>query len=452
MGNLDQKGPVLDIVNFADYEAAVALTRDVDTLGYGHRVENGALWLKRVPQKERSPKVILLGSPCAVSSADIVQRVGMSPWVCVLNRRGKTAKGLMRAATEFLQAPWSPDELAVRLERFTAGVNERDVRLTEGISGTGIVGSAPNFRTVLKTAERIAASPAPIVIEGETGTGKELIARLIHRLSECKRAFIPVNCGCIPPDLVENELFGHEAGAFTGATTARTGLTQQADGGTLFLDEVDTLAPRAQVALLRFLQQGEIRPIGGGKVQQVDVRVLAAANRPLEELVAKGTFREDLYFRLNTLSLTLPPLRERPGDIAELAHHFIQTFSATYGQKALHLSEDALAWLIGNELPGNVRQLENLIHRAVLNAESGLINLDDIAPPGTPSPVTSAVGTETYTQAKARALSAFEQRYLSGLMQETDGNVTAAASCAGKERRAFGRLLKKHRIGPHWNR
>lgn len=452
MGRLDHSGPVLDIVNFASYEAAVALTRDVDTLGYRHRIENGPHWLKRYPQAARGPKVILLGSPCAVSSADIVQRIGTSPWVCVLNRRSETAKGLMRAATEFVQAPWSPDELAVRLERFTAGVNERDVRLTEGISGTGIVGSAPNFRAVLKTAERIAASPAPIVIEGETGTGKELIARLIHRLSQCKRAFIPVNCGCIPPDLVENELFGHEAGAFTGATTARTGLTQQADGGTLFLDEVDTLAPRAQIALLRFLQQGEIRPIGGGKVQQVNVRVLAAANRPLEELVAKGTFREDLFFRLNTLSLTLPPLRERPGDIAELARHFIETYSATYGREALHLSEEALAWLTGNELRGNVRQLENLIHRAVLHADSGLIGLHDIAPPGTAPPVVGPTDTETYTQARARAIAAFERRYLSGLMRETDGNVTAAASCAGKERRAFGRLLKKHRIGPHWNR
>ena len=292
----------------------------------------------------------------------------------------------MRAATEFVEAPWSSEELAVRLERFTAGIAEREHRLTEGISGTGIVGSAPNFLAVLETAERIAISPAPIVILGETGTGKELVARLVHRLSQSKRAFIPVNCGCIPPDLAENELFGHEAGAFTGATTARTGLVQQAEGGTLFLDEIDTLSPRAQVALLRFLQQGEIRPIGGGTIRRIKVRVLAAANRSLEDLVAKGAFREDLFFRLNALSLTLPPLRERPGDIAELARHFIETYSASYGQEALHLSEDALAWLMTNDLPGNIRQLENLIHRAVLSADGGVIQLHNIAPPGTPPP------------------------------------------------------------------
>ncbi len=452
MEGIGQGVPPLDIVNFADRLAAVALTRDVDKLGYRHRLECGKRWLSRSPSAKTSAKVVLLGSPEGTSGADIVSRLGASPWICILNRRSNAvAQTMMRAATEFVQAPWSTDELAVRLERFTAGLVRNAARLNEEVTGTGIVGNAPNFRAALLTAEKVAASSAPVVIEGETGTGKELIARLIHRLSPAKRAFVAVNCGCLPPELVENELFGHEAGAFTGATTARTGLVQQADGGTLFLDEVDTLTHRAQVALLRFLEQGEVRAIGGGKLRQVNVRVLAAANRPLADLVANNSFREDLYFRLNTLGLTLPPLRERPGDIVELAQHFTKTFGVTYGHDAIRLSDEAVSWLTRHDLPGNVRQLQNLIHRAVVSAECAVIRLSDIAPPGTPPELAMQAAIEPYAKAKERAVSAFERRYLTGLMNETGGNVTAAAEQAGKERRAFGKLLKKHRIGPYWN-
>jgi DNA-binding NtrC family response regulator len=387
--------------------------------------------------------------------AEILRRLDARPWVCVLATREKLdARGLMRAATEFIEAPWSHAELAIRFERFADRIGAAQRQLDETRAGMEIVGDAPAFRDALATAQKFAASPAPVFVEGETGTGKELFARLIHRLGERQqRPFVPVNCGCLPRELVENELFGHEAGAFTGAARAALGLVHQAEGGTLFLDEVDALPLRAQVALLRFLQEREVRPVGAGRLRKVDVRVIAASNRPLAALVEAGTFREDLYFRLNVLTLALPPLRQRRCDIADLARHFLDRLAADYARPAMWLSDPARDWLMAQDLPGNVRQLENLLHRAVLKAAGARIELADIAPPGTPVPPPAPpVGIEPFAKAKARAVTVFERRYLTGLMQDAGGNVTAAAERAGKERRALGRLLKKHGIGPHWTR
>ena len=326
-----------------------------------------------------------------------------------------------------------------------------------------IIGSAPPFQRSLTAARRAAACAAPVVIEGETGTGKELIARLIHNLSDrAKRPFVPVNCGCLPTELVENELFGHAAGAFTGAQSSSIGLVQQADGGTLFLDEIDTLAPRAQVALLRFLQQGEVRPVGDAKVIQVNCRIIAAANRRLPDLVASGAFREDLFFRLNVLDVSLPPLRARREDIPPLARHFLLRFGKAYGRRGLQLSNAALKWMSAQDWPGNVRELENTLHRAILSSDSDPIPLTAVAPTrhhGHPCEQRSGDRThmptdfdpgdeiEHFADAKARAIADWERQYLTQLMDSADGNVTAAAELAGKERRALGKLLKKHGIG-----
>ena len=452
MGSSSQDAVDLSVVNFSSALAADALSQDVNALGYLHRVESGPAWLRRKPARRRpNAHIVLVGgdNPVRGGTSALVDRLARTPWVCVLDRRDAVmAEGLMRAATEFLQSPWSREELAVRLERFTTRLQTRQLALRTDFAGLEIVGAAPAFCRSLTVARRVAACAAPVLIEGETGTGKELIAQLVHRLSDrAGRAFVPVNCGCLPTELVENELFGHEAGAYTGATTARAGLVQQAEGGTLFLDEVDTLPPRAQVALLRFLQRGEVRPMGGGRMSEVDVRVLSAANRPLAELVAAGTFREDLFFRLNVLELSLPPLRERRADIPVLARHFMNRYGAAYGLGGLALSDAARAWIMAHDWPGNVRQLDNLIHRAVLSAEGPLIELGDIAPPGTEPVADSGSDSgsiEPFASAKVRAIDAFERRYLTTLMHEAGGNVTAAAAQAGKERGALGRLLKKH--------
>ncbi|MEL6475693.1 MAG: sigma-54 dependent transcriptional regulator [Pseudomonadota bacterium] len=325
---------------------------------------------------------------------------------------------------------------------------------TGRVEGSEIVGSAPGFRRALSAARKAASCSAPVVVGGETGTGKELIARLIHRLSDrARRSFVPVNCGCLPSDLVENELFGHEAGAFTGATSAATGLVHLADRGTLFLDEIDALVPRAQVTLLRFLQQGEVRPVGGGPTSRVDCRILVASNRPLFDLVEQGLFREDLYFRLNVLEVHLPPLRERREDLPALARHFLTKFGNAYRRRGLRLEAEALAWIAAQDWPGNVRELENLLHRAVLMAEGTEITRDLLAPdpchvqhlgktPCRARPSSDPI--EPFADAKAKAIAAWERGYLTRLMDVAGGNVTAAAARAGKERRALGKLLKKH--------
>jgi DNA-binding NtrC family response regulator len=301
-----------------------------------------------------------------------------------------------------------------------------------------------------------------VLIEGETGTGKELVARAIHYNSaRAERAFIPVNCGAIPENLVENELFGHERGAFTDARCSQTGLIAQAEGGTLFLDEVETLPAKAQVALLRFLEDRQYKRLGSAAPLQADVRVVAASNASLAGLCEAGRCRSDFYFRLNILSITLPPLRERVGDIELLAGHFLGRYTAEYGLPSKHLHPDTLAWMRTYHWPGNVRELEHLIHRAVLMAEGACIRLEsysdrDVGPqsqsdrcvsPPVPQQDPMALTRMSFQQAKTQASEEFERRYLTQLMTEVHGNVTLAARRAGKERRALGKLLKKHGLG-----
>jgi len=441
------------IINFTSAILACTLSQDFSCLGYSHRVENGDDWLRKKPTRPYADAHIILvcsDGKFQKRTVELIARLARKPWICVLHGKHSTiSKDLMRASTEFMRSPWSQAELAVRLERFVAQLVPRQISEPTDTAGLDIVGSAPVFLQTLVAARRAATSAAPVIIEGETGTGKELIARLVHRLSDrSRRSFVPVNCGCLPAELVENELFGHEAGAYTGATTARKGLVHQAERGTLFLDEVDALLPRAQIALLRFLQQGEVRPVGGAQMHHVDVRIIAATNQSLADLTAAGKFREDLYYRLNVLELVLPPIRKRRTDIAALTQHFLNVLGATYGRSGLALSGAAMDWIMSHDLPGNVRQLENLIHRAVHKADGPRIGLTDMVPKGTMLPAEPAVvqsdGRETFASAKARAVSAFERHYLTTLMQEARGNVTTAAIHARKERRALGRLLKKH--------
>lgn len=453
MDRAQESAASLSIVSFASQAATEALSRDVAALGHAFAVERGPDWLERkAPPPARNHVLLLQGIGRAERAA--AERLATRPWLCLINARNAAeAPRMMRAATEFLVAPWTRAEFSARLERFLApraaapraapaDAPPSPPESPPGLAGLEIVGGAQNLLRCLAAARRAAASDAPVVIEGETGVGKELLARLIHRLGpRARRAFVPVNCGCLPSELVENELFGHEAGAYTGAGAARTGLVQQAEGGVLFLDEIDTLPARAQVALLRFLQQGEVRPVGGGALRRVDVRVIAASNRPLGALAAAGAFREDLYFRLAVLELTLPPLRERREDIGALARHFLARRGAAYGRPGLGLAPEAEAWLVAHDWPGNVRQLDNLIHRAVVTAEGSTVGLADIAPRAAEQAPLSPDGFRT---AKTRAVDDFERRYLAALMTEAGGNVTAAAARAGKERRALGKLLKKH--------
>jgi DNA-binding NtrC family response regulator len=291
-----------------------------------------------------------------------------------------------------------------------------------------------------------------VLIQGETGTGKELAARAIHYLGPRRgQAFVPVNCGAIPDNLVENEFFGHTRGAFTGARDHHTGLVASAEGGTLFLDEIESLSLRAQVILLRFLQDQSYRPLGGKGVVTGDVRIVAASNTDLAELVKAGSFRQDLLYRLWIMPLTLPPLRERPEDVALLARHFVRRFAARYGIAEKELHPDSLALLTSHHWPGNVRELENLIHREILLATGPVLHFASVAGgPTAARPATSGSLNASFElgfrRAKAAVVAEFERAFLAHALAESGGNVSAAARKAGKERRAFGKLLKKHGI------
>ncbi len=328
---------------------------------------------------------------------------------------------------------------------------EQELLLLETFAELGLLGRSPAFVRVLELIEKLSQSDAPVVLQGETGTGKELAARAVHyRGPRHGQPFIPVNCGAIPDNLVENEFFGHERGAFTDAKGARPGLVTQADGGTLFLDEVDVLSPKAQVALLRFLENHEYRPLGGSRVRKADVRVIAACQSDLRRQAEQGGFRHDLVYRLNILWLKLPPLAARDGDAELLARHFMRQYSRRYRRPVKEIHPRALEWIESYSWPGNIRELENVVHRAFVVAHGSTIERRHVQPSEDageePETGRRRPFDESFQEAKARAVERFEKRYLRWLMTETGGNVTQAARRAGKERRSLGKLLKKHGI------
>jgi len=321
------------------------------------------------------------------------------------------------------------------------------------------VGGSPAFVRAIACIPALARGDAAVVISGETGTGKELVARALHYAGpRAPYPFVAVNCGSLTDTLLEDELFGHERGAFTDARAARNGLLVHAEHGTVFLDEVDSLTPRAQVALLRVLQDKTFRVLGSPRERQVDVRFVAASNSPLPALVKGGSFRSDLFYRLSVLTIELPPLRERRDDVLLLARHFL----AKHGQGGTaELSPAAERALLAHPWPGNVRELENVILRAQTLACGGRITpldlgLDavpsygpapDAAPRSAEAPAASVEGLP-FQEAKRVALEAFEREYLTRLLHSHGGNVSSAARSAGKERNDLRRLLKKHRLDP----
>ena len=291
---------------------------------------------------------------------------------------------------------------------------------------------------------KIASVDATVLINGETGTGKELAARAIHYLgSRRDKPFIPLNCGALPEQLVESELFGHERGAFTDAKNASPGLVAEADGGTLFLDEVDALNYKAQAAILRFLQDHSYRRVGSGVTRQANVRVLAATNSRLETLVEQGRFRRDLMYRLNVLTMQLPPLRERSGDAVEMAQVFLSRFAHQYRlpEKPLHAS--ALEFIAQHDWPGNIRELENMIHREFLMCDTREIHLGSRRLQDA-----EHEGISQFKSAKEKLIHDFERRYVRDVLTRVDGNLTRAAKLAGQERSAFGKLVRKHGLSP----
>jgi two-component system, NtrC family, response regulator GlrR len=337
-------------------------------------------------------------------------------------------------------------EPSFRLLRLVGQAHQNEALLQELKRKLGLgqlIGESPTFLAAVNKIPMMARCEASVLISGETGTGKEVCARAIHYLSpHSAKPFMAVNCGAIPPELIENELFGHERGAYTDAAAAKPGLIQEAEGGTLFLDEIDCLPLLAQVKLLRFLQEKEYRPLGATKTKKAAVRVIAATNADLEEAVQQGRLRRDLYYRINILPLVLPPLRQRQEDIVLLARHFLAKFAEEFGKPGTEFSAGALQMLRAYSWPGNVRELEHTIERAVaLTEEStpGEVDLTLVMPLRVEQP-------ETFHHAKTRAVTQFEQAYIQDMLLAHTGNITKAARAAGKNRRAFWQLMRKHGI------
>jgi DNA-binding NtrC family response regulator len=317
----------------------------------------------------------------------------------------------------------------------------------------GFIGQSPVFMAMLARLEKIAAYDTSVLITGETGSGKEIAARAIHYHSARRdKPFIPVNCGAMPDHLIENELFGHARGAYTDARDSQQGLVSQADGGTLFLDEVDTLSIKAQVCLLRFLQDGQFRALGSSNVAQANVRILAATNADLIELIEAGGFRQDLHFRLNAMEIHIPPLRERGDDILLLARHFISEAARQYDLQEKDIHPETQHWLTSQSWPGNIRQLQHLIQREFLLSENGLVHIEPVRMAvdrrRQPDRRKRAASTLNFNDEKQRIIDSFERDHLIHLMRAASGNVSHAARLAGKERRSLGKLLKKHDIEP----
>ncbi len=348
--------------------------------------------------------------------------------------------------TDFIRSPSSRGDVLPRLWRSLEHRRRKKrftLRIKEDVALKRLIGESPAFLAETRKLPLLARCDIGVLVCGETGTGKEVVARTIHHLSpRAVGPFIPVNCGAIPVELVENELFGHARGAFTGAMAARPGLIEEASHGTLLLDEIDCLPPLAQTKLLRFLQEKEFRALGSNRVRHGDVRVIAATNTDVETAVAKGQLRRDLFYRLNVVPVNLPPLRERREDIAPLARHFLRRFAGHLERRVDDFTPEAMEALSEHGWPGNVRELENVVQRAVVLCESGSrIRLEDtlLANAGDD-------GKLSFQEAKARVVARFERRYLEKMLAAHSGNISHAARAAKKNRRAFWELMRKHDI------
>ena len=343
-------------------------------------------------------------------------------------------------ADEYLAKPFTDEELLSAVEKVVTRqrLHRADEPLSDGEAGSfhGILGRSEPMQNVYRAIHKAAFTPATVLISGESGTGKELIARAIHYSSPRSSArFVAVNCGGIPEGLLESELFGHMKGAFTGATESRAGFFQTADGGTILLDEVSETSLAMQVKLLRVLQDREVCMVGSTRPREVNVRVLAATNKDLQTLIAKGLFREDLFFRLNVISIVAPPLRERPEDIVQLSRYFVDKFASEYDLTAPHLNGRVDEALLQYPWPGNVRELENLMQRLVVMSPGEAIKM-----PHLPRYMRFTVASE---RGLDRTLAEVEREHIRNVLAQVGGNKTQAARILGIDRKTLRQKLKR---------
>ncbi len=367
---------------------------------------------------------------------------------------------MKEGAFDYLSKPIDLDALEVLIKKARERqylISENKIlreQLQERYRFQSIISQSGAMEAVLNTAGRVAKSKATVLIRGESGTGKELIARAIHYASDrANKPLVIINSAALSPNLLESELFGHEKGAFTGAIAQRIGRFEQADGGTLFIDEVGDLPMQTQVKLLRALQFGEFERVGGNKTLKVDVRVIAATNRNLEELIQKGEFREDLYYRLNVVTIHIPPLRERKSDIPVLIRHFIEKYARENQKKVVGISKEAQDYLMRYHFPGNVRELENIIERAVVLARDEIITTDDLPQGLDVQTEHSILDPLDFSHPYEEKLAAFERTMIEEALKLKHGNQSQAARLLGiSERHLRSRMQRLNIVNTMRNR
>ena len=366
-------------------------------------------------------------------------------------------------AVDYLAKPFSDDELVLSVER--AADKRRLVlenlalkkELLDRYRFSNIVGEDPMILRIFEAIKKVGPTDSTVLLTGESGTGKELFARAIYsHSSRSTKQFIPVDCSTLSPGLLESELFGHIKGAFTGAIQDKIGIFEVANEGTLFLDDIANLTPEMQAKLLRVLETREYKPVGSTQFKKTNVRIIAATNKDLRGMVREGSFREDLFYRLNVFPLTLPPLRERKDDIPRLAYHFLRVFCRKTGKRINGFTAEALEELVNNEWPGNVRQLKNVVERLVIMADQSVVSLPDmishvhsrrtLAPEGVPTTL-EQLRKIRRTLLKG-TFAGIEREFLVRALKESGGNITLAASKVGMQRSNFSTLMKKHHISP----
>lgn len=368
-------------------------------------------------------------------------------------------KAIKSGAYDFIPKPFEHDEILFKIQKALERsrlIRENRLLLKEKqASSHELVGTSGPMQKVYEQIHMVAQSDVTVLITGESGTGKDLTARSIHALGERKnQAFIPVSCPTVPEHILESELFGYKKGAFTNATRDKQGLFQEADKGTIFLDEIGDIEPSIQTKLLRVLQEKEIKPLGDTKVKKVDVRIIASTNRNLKQKMADNEFRQDFFYRLNVLSIELPPLRDRITDIPLIAEHLVKKHCLKMKKDVRAISEPVMDLLMKHQWPGNVRELENVLVQGILYAKEETINLTDIPlshsdiRPGSAGRTDEKLFALSYKEAKERVLQKFNQTYIGSKLSMNNGNITRTAKNSGLDRQALQQVMKRFGIDP----
>jgi DNA-binding NtrC family response regulator len=421
--------------------------------------------LRKVSDNDYDVLILDIKMP-KIDGMEVLQRVKEAhPDIDVIMMTGlheiETAVQAMKlGAFDYLPKPFDPEEFAMVVERAfeRRRLMQENLSLKNEVSTKyrfeNIIGSSPSMQNVYRLIARCAPTNSTVMLRGDSGTGKELIARAIHYNSLRKdRAFVPVDCTTLSEGVLESELFGHVKGSFTGAVSNKKGLFEMAEGGTLFLDEIGNISLSTQAKLLRFIEEREFKAVGDTRTQAVNIRLITATHKPLEAMVADGSFREDLYYRINIFPIEIPPLRERRDDIPALAFHFLKIFSKEVDHKVIEFSAGAMNLLMNHDWPGNVRELENVVHRAVILAndevirQAHLVNLIDMLPRlDLDVPRTSEELKHIKKMAREKSVENVERHFVLAALKRNGWNVTRSAEDTGMQRSNFQALMKKYDI------